>query len=272
MNDLLLSETEVDLLLADAVTQNIELLEERSLEHEQLEVPAFERVHAGMYTRQITIPKGALITGRVWQDAYVDIMLEGDISVASAQGRKRLTGWNVMEGMAGRKRAGYAHQETHWITVHRTDMEFLPGRMLDRMTFFSLGEYRVWYDQRDYELLLAEFGISKQLAHDQARNDSDCIQIQLLTTSVRPSDREGLGLFAVHHLSAGSVILPAMIDGNRTQGGRFVNHSATPNAQMVPIREGQIALVALRDLAAGEEILNNYRDALQLQIQPEEKL
>jgi hypothetical protein len=74
-----------------------------------------------MYVREITIPKGTILTGAVHKFDYVDIMLSGDIAVATPDGMKRLTGINIMAGPAGRKRAGYAYEDTRWLTVHKTD-------------------------------------------------------------------------------------------------------------------------------------------------------
>ncbi len=48
------------------------------------------------------------------------------------------------------------------------------------------------------------------------------------------------------------------IDGSpRSNLGRYVNHSCAPNAEAV-VRQGRIAIVALRDIAPGEEITMDY--------------
>lgn len=109
-------------LLADAIVERIEDLESVMLECEQVLIPTANNNINGMYTRQIMIPKGTLLTGRVHLFDYVDIMLSGDITVATADGPVRYTGHNVLHGKAGRKRAGYAHEDTYWITVHNTDI------------------------------------------------------------------------------------------------------------------------------------------------------
>ena len=117
-----LSEIEVNTLLCDALVERIEQMESAMLQCEQVEIPVKSFSLNGMYAREILIPKGTLLTGRVHLFDYVDIMLSGDITVATAEGAKRFTGDNVFQGVAGRKRAGYAHEDTRWITVHNTEI------------------------------------------------------------------------------------------------------------------------------------------------------
>ena len=117
-----LSQADIDKLLGDVIVDRIEEMEAHMLQCEQIEIPVQSNNINGMYTREITIPKGSLITGAVHLFDYVDIMLSGDITVSTADGPKRFTGPNVLSGKAGRKRAGYAHEDTKWVTVHKTDI------------------------------------------------------------------------------------------------------------------------------------------------------
>lgn len=83
---------------------------------------------------------------------------------------------------------------------------------------------------------------------------------------VAESPIHGRGAFAVQDHAAGDVIGPARVGGRRTPLGRYVNHSAAPNARGVPGSSdagADVDLVALRPLAAGEEITLDYRTALQ---------
>jgi hypothetical protein len=93
-----------------------------------------------MYVREITIPKGTILTGAVHKFDYVDIMLSGDIAVATPDGMKRLTGINIMEGPAGRKRAGYAYEDTRWLTVHKTSAMVAEG-IEDVLTVKTMAEF-----------------------------------------------------------------------------------------------------------------------------------
>lgn len=94
-------------------------LEKTMLREEQVDIPVKHCFSGGMYSREIIIPKGTLLTGRIHKFDHFDVMISGDISVSTDDGSvKRLTGYHSFEGKAGKKRVGYAHEETHWITFH----------------------------------------------------------------------------------------------------------------------------------------------------------
>tara|TARA_R110000751_G_scaffold175885_1_gene282006 strand:- start:420 stop:1385 length:966 start_codon:yes stop_codon:yes gene_type:complete len=98
------------------VRQKIEALEAEWLKLPQVEIPVVHRFAGGIYAREIIIPEDTLLTGRIYKDDHFDVMVYGDITVTSDEGRKRLTGFNIFTGGQGKKRGGYAHSETKWIT------------------------------------------------------------------------------------------------------------------------------------------------------------
>jgi hypothetical protein len=107
--------------LTDLVKESgIMALQERLLQEEQVEIPTLEFITNGLYTREIIIPEGTVAVSRVWKEPYVDIMISGDITVVTPEGTNRYKGYNLFVGTPGRKRAGYAHKDTLWVTVHST--------------------------------------------------------------------------------------------------------------------------------------------------------
>jgi SET domain-containing protein len=72
-----------------------------------------------------------------------------------------------------------------------------------------------------------------------------------------------LGLFATQQFWAGDCICPGRLDGHRTPAGRYINHSADPNANSVKI-DDDIFAYALRNIQAGEEILICYRTSVKV--------
>ena len=118
--------------------------------------------------------------------------------------------------------------------------------------------------------------------------------MMLIETSVRPSSIHGLGLFAVRFVPRGSPVwrfepgfdhdfspaqfaaLPPLaqyhtrwfcfvsrLDGHIILSGDhacFINHSPSPNTGALPDAKPPVVTVALRDVAAGEEITCNYYD------------
>ena len=149
-----LSSAQIQEILANQINNEIEKFEEFALTQEQIELPVEHLFINGMYARKILIPAGTVLTGAVHKWGYVDIMLSGDISVATPDGIKRLTGWNILEGKAGRKRAGFAHEDTHWITVHKTDATDANG-IEEVLTVATIDQfYALPIDQRDYKTML----------------------------------------------------------------------------------------------------------------------
>ena len=77
----------------------------------------------GLYSRQMLIPAGALLVGKVHKREHLNIIPVGDITVWTDEGMKRIVGPWMMKSKPGTKRVGYAHADTIWITVHATVSE-----------------------------------------------------------------------------------------------------------------------------------------------------
>jgi hypothetical protein len=98
----------------------------RRLEHVLLNLPQVDLrpqllVHGRLAARTIFIPAGTLLTGTLTNCDNVCIAC-GDITVTTDEGPRRLTGYNVLPAKAGAKRAGIAHADTWWTTIHHTDL------------------------------------------------------------------------------------------------------------------------------------------------------
>ncbi len=72
----------------------------------------------GLYAREITIPKGTLLTGKIHLFEHLNIISKGDISVMTDEGIKRIVAPATIISKPGIKRVGYAHEETVWTTIH----------------------------------------------------------------------------------------------------------------------------------------------------------
>lgn len=257
-------------ILVGQVDEKIEAMEGFMMECPQVEIPAVGKFINGMYVREIVIPKGTLLTGRVHKYAYLDIMLAGDITVATRDGVRRMQGYCCMEGVPGRKRAGYAHEDTRWLTVHRTDQED-PATILDHLTFFNMSEYRdfrIASDRASYAALISVMGMTEEQVSAQVHNTDDMIVLpdeysDMLEVGESPI--HGIGLFSLAEFQQGGHIGPARINGMRTEIGRYSNHSADPNAAMVVLDNGDIAMIATRLIRAGDEITTDYAQTIAAQ-------
>lgn len=105
----------------EPIIDKINRLENFLLAQPQVEVPVKHYVLDGIYYREITIPRGAFCTGSTYKNAHIHFLIRGDMTVLTQDGLKRVTGAQSFVSPAGVKRAGYAHEETVWAAVFRTD-------------------------------------------------------------------------------------------------------------------------------------------------------
>jgi len=74
----------------------------------------------GLYAREITIPKGATLTGKIHRTVHLNIISQGDITVLTEHGLQRIKAPATIISQPGTKRVGYAHEDTVWTTIHGT--------------------------------------------------------------------------------------------------------------------------------------------------------
>lgn len=88
----------------------------------------------GVYVREIFIPKGTVLTGKIHKYSHPNFLMHGEVIVVTESGgREQLKAPLAMISPAGTKRAVYALEDTVWITVHVTD-ETDPDTIVELMT------------------------------------------------------------------------------------------------------------------------------------------
>jgi len=101
--------------------ENVRRLESLLGDLPQVDMQTQTLIHGRMAARAIFIPAGTLLTGVLTNVDNISIMV-GDITVTTEAGPVRLTGFHVLPASAGAKRAGIAHADTWWATLHHTDL------------------------------------------------------------------------------------------------------------------------------------------------------
>lgn len=104
--------------LQDALQGAIERGELREQVHE---LPLRHSFIPGGYARELTIPAGAVIVGKIHRYPCFNFVAQGRISVLSEYGTKEIVAPAWFASPAGVKRVGYAHETTVWVTFHPTD-------------------------------------------------------------------------------------------------------------------------------------------------------
>lgn len=86
-----------------------------------------------VYAREITIPKNVCLVGRMHTQSQINIIAKGDISVCTGDETIRVKAPYTLVTPAGVKRAGFAHEETVWITILGTE-ETDPEQIYELLT------------------------------------------------------------------------------------------------------------------------------------------
>lgn len=107
----------------------------------------------GIYMREIFIPAGTILTGKIHRHSHPNVLLEGEVIVVTEHGgREHLKAPLAMISQAGTKRAVYALTDTRWITFHNVGEE----RDLDKIEDIVIAKS---YEQLESEQsLLTEKG------------------------------------------------------------------------------------------------------------------
>jgi hypothetical protein len=103
---------------APSVRTKIENLEAEMLKMPQVDCPLEHHFAPGLYARQITIPAGTMLTGKIHKHDDINVVLSGEIDVLTPFGFKRMRGPCTFVARAGTKKLGYAHTDTVWTTIH----------------------------------------------------------------------------------------------------------------------------------------------------------
>lgn len=89
---------------------------------EQREFEVQHTLMDGVYTRTLFIPKDSMLVGKIHLKECVNIVAKGDISVLTETGMGRFKAGHVAVSGPGIQKVGYAHEDTVFINVFRTEL------------------------------------------------------------------------------------------------------------------------------------------------------
>ena len=75
----------------------------------------------GNYAREICIPKGVCIIGKIHKHEHINVISQGRCVVVTEAGREEYAAPKTFISSAGIKRAVYALEDTVWTTIHPTE-------------------------------------------------------------------------------------------------------------------------------------------------------
>lgn len=88
----------------------------------------------GIYVREIFIPKGTVLTGKIHKHSHPNFLMSGEVDVfTESEGLVRLKAPMSIISKAGTKRVVYAIENSVWVTVHvtnETDLEKIEDHVI----------------------------------------------------------------------------------------------------------------------------------------------
>ncbi len=254
------------------------LEEDMTLYLDLAELKPVHRFGPGVYMRELTIPTGTLLTGEIHRTEHFCIVSKGLISVWTAgEGVRWIEGPATFLSRPGARRVGWALQETVWTTVHPTTLTNLEeiekeifqkrpspmDRVRAREITFPVTD-SVAADREDYAHFLEEYDLTRDVVTTLVENEADQMVMpqDVDTIELRDSPIDGQGMFFTRDLVEGTFIAPARLSGKRTPAGRYVNHSARPNAHFLALPNGDLIAKTLVAVRCDEEVLIDYRQAM----------
>ena len=92
----------------------------------ELEPVELEYVHHfahGTYTREMRVPAGTVVTGKIHRHSCLNVLLKGKILVVTDEDNYELEAPHVFVSGPGVKKAAYVLEDVVWLNVHPWDGE-----------------------------------------------------------------------------------------------------------------------------------------------------
>lgn len=85
-----------------------------------VDMPVVDHFSHGVYGRELRIPAGTILTGKIHKFDNLNVLLEGEMLVLTDQGAKRVRAGHLEVSPPGTKRAALTLTDCRWLTVHGT--------------------------------------------------------------------------------------------------------------------------------------------------------
>lgn len=120
LSEVILSELATPAATPDplVIREQIGALETAMFQAPQVAIETRHTFADGLYAREIDIPAGTLLTGKIHGFEHINIVSKGSISVLTENGARRIDAPCTFVAQPGTKRVGYAHSDTVWTTIH----------------------------------------------------------------------------------------------------------------------------------------------------------
>lgn len=106
-------------VIGDTAKLLLEKIESGELE--SAECPVTHRFTNGIYLREIFMPKGTRIIGKIHATEHFNVLLTGKVTVITAEGSEYIEAPYTFISKAGVQKVVVIHEDCQWQTLHVTD-------------------------------------------------------------------------------------------------------------------------------------------------------
>lgn len=120
--------------------EQIELLEEKLLQIQQLDTPVTHHFAPGVYVREIFMPAGAFIIGHEHKTEHFNVVLSGKASVLCDGKVIDITAPYIFVSKPGVRKMLFIKEDVRWATIHpseETDLEKLEPLLIHKSAAFT---------------------------------------------------------------------------------------------------------------------------------------
>lgn len=137
--------------VAEGIQQITDLLVENGgSSPESLEVLGMKHSFTdGVYAREMTIPEGTMVVGKIHKHRHHNFLLKGEILVATAErGVEHLKAPMMIVSEPGTQRVGYALTETVWTCIHKNEDNIEDLELLEEINVVDTPQQYLEYKEQ----------------------------------------------------------------------------------------------------------------------------
>jgi quercetin dioxygenase-like cupin family protein len=94
----------------------------------------------GLYGRLVHVAKGTCFVGKIHLDEQLNLLLKGEMSLTTDGKAVRVKAPFILVGKPGKKRIGYAHEDSIWMTIRATELTD-PERAFNELCVTEFSQY-----------------------------------------------------------------------------------------------------------------------------------
>ena len=90
-------------------------------EAKEADCPVTHRFSKGVYLREVFMPAGTIVIGKIHATEHFNVLLTGRVTVLTAEGTEEITAPYTFISKAGVKKVVTIHEDCRWQTIHVTE-------------------------------------------------------------------------------------------------------------------------------------------------------